>query len=332
MKFTTINEDNYIDCAKFIYEEKKEYFDYLFKKDAFEIIKKAILFNIPPFLMENSLVIKSDEGKILGVLLYASKSAFRHRYEKWIKILGFKVLGTGVKLASIIGQILLNFSVDDVYIISLSAQDFYLEYELLYRFVISHDYKRILTDVTEGLIEKYKRMGFVVEKGLDNKIFRMYKKSKLNIASGIGWDTHPIKKDRKLILGGVEIESDIGLDGHSDADVLIHSIVDSFVGVSLKKDIGELFPEKDVPKGISSVFILENVLKSMKENGFFPKSVDCVLITDFRLGKYRAEISKNLEKIINCPVSIKFKTGNNVYPETNLKAMTAMCVSNIISI
>ena len=249
-----------------------------------------------------------------------------------MKILGLKSISTGIKLASVIGQILINFTVDDVYIISLSGKDFYIEYELLYRFIRSNDYNNILTDITDSIKEKYKKLGFVGDKELDRRITRMHKKLKINVVNGIGWDTHPIKEGRKLILGGVEINSNIGLDGHSDADVLIHSIIDSLIGVSLKKDIGALFPEEKVPKNISSVYMLENVLIKMKERGFFPESVDCVLITDFKLGKFREQISKNLERIINCPVSIKFKTGNGIYPETNLKAITAICSSNIISV
>ncbi|ABR30113.1 2-C-methyl-D-erythritol 2,4-cyclodiphosphate synthase [Thermosipho melanesiensis] len=331
MNFTRINRKNYEICAKFIYEEKKDFFDYLFKKNAFEVIKKALLFSIPPFLMENSIICE-ENGEVLGVLLYAPKSAFRHRYEKWFKILGLKVLGTGVKLASVIGQILLNFSVDDVYLISLSGKDVAIEYELLYKFIKLHDYSRILTDVTEQLFEKYRNMNFFEEKRVTNRLMRLTKKAKPRYLSGVGWDTHKIIKERKLVLGGVEIDSTFGLKGHSDGDVVIHSIIDSLLGVSLKKDIGVLFPESKVPEGISSVYMLQEVVKAINRKGYFPENIDCVVITDFRLGSFRDEITKSLEKLVKCPVSLKFKTGNGVYPEKNLNAITAICVSNIISI
>ncbi|APT71802.1 2-C-methyl-D-erythritol 2,4-cyclodiphosphate synthase [Thermosipho sp. 1063] len=331
MNFVKINKENYEECAKFIYNEKKDYFDYLFKMNAFEIIKKALLFSIPPFLMQNSLVCE-ENGEVLGVLLYAPKDAFRHRYEKWVKILGLKVLGTGMKLASVIGQILLNFTVDDVYIISLSGKDISIEYELLYNFINSHDYSRILVDVTENLLNKYKTMNFLEEKKINNRLIRMTKKSKMKHCSGLGWDTHPIVKGRQLILGGIKIDAGFGLNGHSDGDVIVHSIIDSLLGVSLKKDIGVLFPETTVPEGISSVYMLEKVLNAINQKGYFPENIDCVVITDFKLGSYRDKISKNLEKLVRCPVSLKFKTGNGVYPERNLNAITAICVSNIISI
>jgi 2-C-methyl-D-erythritol 2,4-cyclodiphosphate synthase len=331
LKITTINERNYKDCVDLIYFEKKEYFDFLFKNPR-KVLEKAISKSIPPFLPENSIVFERDNGEILGVLLFAPKSAFRHGYEKWFKILGLKVFGTGLKLSSIIGQILINFSLEDVYIISISGKSLDIEYELLYRFITSYDFSRIITDIPKNIIEKYEILGFTKSQTFNERIVRMYKKMEYKTISGIGWDTHPIEENGKLILGGIEIPYDFGLKGHSDADVIVHSIIDSLLGVSLKVDIGKLFPENGVPKGISSMDMLKESLKMIKERGYFPTNIDCVVISKYRLGQYREQISENLSKVLNCDVSLKFKTGNEVYPESSGIGITSLCVSNLIVI
>lgn len=331
MRITTINEKNYKECVKLIYLEKKDYFDFLFKNPE-KILEKAISKSIPPFLPENSIVFEDDNGKVLGVLLFAPKSAFRHGYEKWFKILGLKVFGTGLKLSSIIGQILINFSLDDVYIISISGKSLDIEYELLYRFIISHDHSKIIADVPKTILKKYETFGFSESQIFNDKIVRMHKKMSYKTVSGIGWDTHAIEEGGRLILGGIEIPYNFGLRGHSDADVVIHSIIDSLLGVSLKVDIGKVFPESVVPKGISSVDMLKESLRMIKEKGYFPTNVDCVVITKHKLGQFREKISENLSNILNCEVSLKFKTGNDVYPESKGVGITSICVSNLIVI
>ncbi|MBO8160937.1 MAG: 2-C-methyl-D-erythritol 2,4-cyclodiphosphate synthase [Thermosipho sp. (in: Bacteria)] len=331
MKITKINENNYKECARLIYLEKKDYFDFIFK-NPLDIIEKAILKSIPPFLPENSIVFEDENNNVLGVLLFAPKRAFRHGYEKWFKILGLKVFGTGIKLSSIIGQILINFTLEDVYIISISGRSLDIEYELLYRFITSYDYNRIITDVPMTILEKYKTFGFIEVQSMNDKLVRMSKNMAYETVSGIGWDTHSIVEGEKLVLGGIEIPYAFGLKGHSDADVLVHAIIDSLLGVSLKKDIGYVFPENKVPEGISSIYLLKEALKKIKVKGYFPTNIDCIIITKHKLGEYREKMSENLSKILNCPVSLKFKTGNDVYPESKGEGITAMCVSNLIVI
>ncbi|SHH30249.1 2-C-methyl-D-erythritol 2,4-cyclodiphosphate synthase [Thermosipho atlanticus DSM 15807] len=331
MRITKINEKNYKECVTLIYREKKEYFDFLFK-NPIKIIEKAVSRSIPPFLPENSIVFEDNKGNVLGVLLFAPKSAFRHGYEKWFKVLGFKVFGTGLKLSSIIGQILINFTVDDVYMISVSGKSLDVEYELLYHFITSHEFSRIIADVPKSILEKYRIFGFVESQVFNDRIVRMHKKMSYKTASGIGWDTHPLVKDRKLVLGGIEIPYDFGLKGHSDADVLVHSIIDSLIGVSLKMDIGKVFPEDKVPEGMSSMKMLEEVLRMIKSKGYFPTSIDCVIISKYKLGQFREDIANNLSDTLSCPVSLKFKTGNEVYPESKGLGITSICVSNLIVI
>ncbi len=84
---------------------------------------------------------------------------------------------------------------------------------------------------------------------------------------GMGYDVHKLCKDRKLILGGIEIPYELGLLGHSDADVLIHAIMDSLLGAASLGDIGQHFPDTDNKyKGISSMLLLKEVGNLLNEN------------------------------------------------------------------
>lgn len=96
---------------------------------------------------------------------------------------------------------------------------------------------------------------------------------------GIGYDVHRLKEGRKLILGGVEIPFEKGLDGHSDADVLIHAIMDAIIGAMGEGDIGRWFPDNDDAfLNISSLVLLEKVISGMKEKGYQIGNIDACLI------------------------------------------------------
>ena len=96
---------------------------------------------------------------------------------------------------------------------------------------------------------------------------------------GIGYDVHSFAEDRKLILGGVEIPHDRGLLGHSDADVLVHAVMDSILGALALGDIGKLFPDTDDEyKDIDSTVLLSRVVEKMKQLGYVIGNIDCVLV------------------------------------------------------
>ena len=96
---------------------------------------------------------------------------------------------------------------------------------------------------------------------------------------GIGYDVHQLMKDRPLILGGVEIDYELGLLGHSDADVLLHSIMDALLGAAGLGDIGTHFPDTDPKyKGISSMLLLEEVRRSIESAGYKIGNIDSVII------------------------------------------------------
>ena len=96
---------------------------------------------------------------------------------------------------------------------------------------------------------------------------------------GMGYDVHKLVEDRKLILGGVEIEHTLGLLGHSDADVLLHAIMDALLGALAKGDIGKHFPDTDPEyKGVSSMKLLEHVKGLLDEEGAVIHNIDATII------------------------------------------------------
>ena len=96
---------------------------------------------------------------------------------------------------------------------------------------------------------------------------------------GNGFDVHRLVEGRKLILGGVEIPYEKGLEGHSDADVAVHALMDALLGAASLPDIGRLFPDTDDSyKGISSLILLEKVGEKLREEGFQISNVDVTII------------------------------------------------------
>lgn len=96
---------------------------------------------------------------------------------------------------------------------------------------------------------------------------------------GMGYDVHKLTEGRKLILGGVEIPYEKGLLGHSDADVLLHAIMDALLGAAALGDIGKHFPDTDPKyKGISSVRLLEHVAALLEEEGYIVENIDATII------------------------------------------------------
>ena len=113
---------------------------------------------------------------------------------------------------------------------------------------------------------------------------------------GMGYDVHRLVEGRKLILGGVEITYEKGLLGHSDADVLIHAIMDALLGAAALGDIGKHFPDTDPQyKGISSVELLKHVAKLLDENNYVIENIDATVIAQRpKLRPYMEEMTKNI--------------------------------------
>ena len=118
---------------------------------------------------------------------------------------------------------------------------------------------------------------------------------------GIGYDIHRLVTGRKLVLGGVEIPFEKGLSGHSDADVLTHSICDAILGALGKGDIGLHFPDTDPKyKDISSLILLGKVFEIMTDANFQVNNLDAVIIAQKpRLLPYIEEMKKNVGRVLN---------------------------------
>ena len=115
---------------------------------------------------------------------------------------------------------------------------------------------------------------------------------------GMGYDVHKLVPDRKLIMGGVEIPYEKGLLGHSDADVLLHAIMDALLGAAALGDIGKHFPDTDPAyKGISSIKLLEHVGSLLEENCFLIENIDATIIA--QAPKMRPHIDTMRQNIAN---------------------------------
>lgn len=126
-----------------------------------------------------------------------------------------------------------------------------------------------------------------------------------NLRVGHGYDVHRLAPGRRLIIGGVDIPWEMGLDGHSDADVLLHAVMDALLGAAAQGDIGALFPDQDDAfLNISSVTLLERVAQVMAEKGWQVVNVDATLIAQRpRVGPYRDAMRQNIAKALGVDVS-----------------------------
>lgn len=117
---------------------------------------------------------------------------------------------------------------------------------------------------------------------------------------GMGYDVHKLVEGRDMILGGVKIPHSLGLLGHSDADVLLHAIMDALLGAAALGDIGKHFPDTDEKyKGISSLKLLEHVGTLLEENGYVINNIDATIIAQKpKLRPYIDEMEKNIADIL----------------------------------
>jgi 2-C-methyl-D-erythritol 2,4-cyclodiphosphate synthase len=122
---------------------------------------------------------------------------------------------------------------------------------------------------------------------------------------GIGYDVHRLKKGRKLILAGVSIPHTKGLDGHSDADVLAHAVMDALLGAAGMPDIGHLFPNTD-PRysGADSLVLLKEVIKRLKAKKFSVNNIDTTLICEApKISPHINKMKSNLSNILKVPAA-----------------------------
>ena len=121
---------------------------------------------------------------------------------------------------------------------------------------------------------------------------------------GHGYDVHRLTEGRKLILGGMDVPYEKGLDGHSDADVLTHAVMDAMLGAAALGDIGKLFPDTDETyRGCSSLWLLEQVKAALDEKGYCLGNLDVTVIAQRpKLAPFILQMRENLAKTLGCSV------------------------------
>jgi 2-C-methyl-D-erythritol 2,4-cyclodiphosphate synthase len=134
---------------------------------------------------------------------------------------------------------------------------------------------------------------------------------------GIGYDSHRLAADRRLVLGGVEIPHHRGLEGHSDADVLAHAITDALLGAAGLGDIGQHFPDTDERwRDADSIELLKGALEMVRAQALEPINVDCtVLMEEPKLSPHRFAIRARLAQALGLPeqrVNVKASTGEKI--------------------
>ena len=153
---------------------------------------------------------------------------------------------------------------------------------------------------------------------------------------GMGYDVHRLVENRELIIGGVNIPFELGLLGHSDADVLLHAIMDSLLGAAALGDIGKHFPDTDPKfKGISSIKLLEEVALLIDNNGYKIGNIDATIIAQKpkmlpHIMTMRENISKALNISIN-QINIKATTDEGLGFTGDLQGISSQAISLLLS-
>jgi 2-C-methyl-D-erythritol 2,4-cyclodiphosphate synthase len=151
---------------------------------------------------------------------------------------------------------------------------------------------------------------------------------------GIGYDSHRLEDGRRLVIGGVELEHERGLAGHSDADVLAHAVIDALLGAAGMGDIGEHFPDTDERwRDADSMGLLEQVVASIREKGIDLVNVDCTLVLERpKLGRHRAAIRESLAATLAVDVqrvNVKASTGEGIGFVGRGEGVAALAVASL---
>lgn len=157
----------------------------------------------------------------------------------------------------------------------------------------------------------------------------------MEFRTGQGWDSHRIAAGRPMILGGVTVPSEFGLEGHSDADILLHALTDALLGAAALGDIGMHFPDTDPRwKGADSKQFLAHAHSLVRERGWRIGNVDCTVILERpKLKDYRAAIRESVAAILELPVdavNVKFKTAERVGPVGEGKSAEAQAIALLV--
>jgi 2-C-methyl-D-erythritol 2,4-cyclodiphosphate synthase len=145
------------------------------------------------------------------------------------------------------------------------------------------------------------------------------------IRTGLGWDVHRLTPGKPLILGGVTVPSELGLEGHSDADVLSHAITDAILGAAALGDIGMHFPDSDPRwKGADSLVFLRHAKELAAQRGYRIVNVDATIVLERpKLKDYRQAIRERIAETLELEpdrISVKFKTAETLGPVGEMRS------------
>ena len=179
---------------------------------------------------------------------------------------------------------------------------------------LSINQKNIVQDEATLFINNNLKIKFIAGEILNNKITFKEDVQTTKTYFGIGFDIHRLIKKKKLYLGGVKIPFHSGLKGHSDGDVILHSIIDALLGAMRKKDIGTFFPDnKNKFKNIRSPKILKPILEILNKNNFYINNLDINLICEQpKVSKYRIKIINSLSNLLNLDIDLINLKGKTV--------------------
>ena len=154
---------------------------------------------------------------------------------------------------------------------------------------------------------------------------------------GMGYDVHKLVENRKLILGGVEIEHEKGLLGHSDADVLLHAIMDSILGALALGDIGKHFPDTDEKyKGANSMKLLEHVYNLITEKGYIIGNLDATIIAQApKMAPHILKMRENIANVLNTDlnnINVKATTEEGLGFTGNKEGISAQSICLLFNI
>jgi len=194
--------------------------------------------------------------------------------------------------------------------------------------------KNKIQDEATLFIENNVKLNFIKGEILNNKI--TFKEDLISTKTyfGIGFDIHRLIKNKKLYLGGIKIPYHSGLKGHSDGDVILHSIIDALLGAMRKKDIGTFFPDnKNKFKNIRSTKMLKPIIEILKNNNLYINNLDVNLICEQpKVSKYRDKIIKSLSNLLNLDkdlINLKGKTVEKLGLIGNEKAIACEAIVSI---
>lgn len=157
----------------------------------------------------------------------------------------------------------------------------------------------------------------------------------MEVRTGLGWDVHRTAPGRPMIIGGLQVACEFGLEGHSDADVLLHAVTDALLGAAALGDIGMHFPDTDPRwKGCDSVRFLEHAVSLVKERGYSISNVDTTVILERpKLKDYRLAMRESLGEALALEldrVSVKFKTAEKIGPVGEGRSAEAQAIVTLV--